>query len=29
MSSEEFDQVKQAFYDCYKIIDNMQSRGFW
>ena len=29
MSSVEFDQVKQAFCNSYKIIDNMQSTGFW
>ena len=25
----EADQSKQTFYDCYKIIDNMKTTGFW
>ena len=29
MSSVEVDQVKQTFYDCYKVIDNIHSTGFW
>lgn len=29
MPSIEVDQSKQTFYNCYKIIDNIQSNGFW
>ena len=29
MSFVEVDEVKQTFYDYYKIIDNIQSTGFW
>ena len=29
MPSIEVDQSKQTFYNCYKIIDNIQSNGLW
>ena len=29
MSFVEVDEIKQIFYNCYKIIDNIQSTGFW
>lgn len=29
MPFEEVDESKQVFYKCYKIIDNILSKGFW